>query len=82
MITYQNQTPGMLTSEVERLGKITVGTDLGWDRVVNPEGVRCERQGVLAAAVRGAKVDEACLERVPAAPWRVRAPWRSAPHAA
>ena len=48
---YQNQTPGLLPSEAERLGKITVGTELGWGRAVNPEGVRYGRQGVLAAAI-------------------------------
>lgn len=48
---YQNQTPGLLPSEAERLGKITVGTELGWGRAVNPEGVRYGRQGVLAALI-------------------------------
>jgi predicted deacylase len=51
VITYQNQTPGLLPSEAERLGKITVGTELGWGRAVNPEGVRYGRHGVLAAAI-------------------------------
>lgn len=51
LMVYQNQTPGLLPSEAERLGKITVGTELGWGRAVNPEGVRYGRQGVLAAAI-------------------------------
>lgn len=51
VMTYQNVTPGLLPSEAERLGKITVGTELGWGRAINPEGVRCGRQGVLAAAI-------------------------------
>lgn len=51
LMVYQNQTPGLLPSEAERLGKITVGTELGWGRSVNPEGVRYGRQGVLAAAI-------------------------------
>lgn len=51
VITYQNQTPGLLPSEAERLGKITVGTELGWGKAVNAEGVRYGRQGVLAAAI-------------------------------
>lgn len=51
VMTYQNQTPGLLPSEAERLGKITVGTELGWGKSVNAEGVRCGRQGVLAAAI-------------------------------
>lgn len=51
LMVYQNVTPGLLPSEAERLGKITVGTELGWGRAVNPEGVRYGRQGVLAAAI-------------------------------
>ncbi|HIF34915.1 MAG: succinylglutamate desuccinylase/aspartoacylase family protein [Pirellulaceae bacterium] len=51
IMVYQNQTPGLLPSEAERLGKITVGTELGWGRAVNAEGVRYGRQGVLAAAI-------------------------------
>jgi N-alpha-acetyl-L-2,4-diaminobutyrate deacetylase len=50
-MVYQNQTPGLLPSEAERLGKITVGSELGWGRGVNPQGVRFGRQGVLAAAI-------------------------------
>jgi predicted deacylase len=52
VMVYQNRTPGLLTSEAERLGKITVGTELGWGEAVLSEGVRYGRQGVLAAAVR------------------------------
>ena len=51
VMVYQNQTPGLLPSEAERLGKITVGTELGWGAAVNAEGVRCARHGVLAAAI-------------------------------
>ncbi len=51
LVVYQNQTPGLLPSEAERLGKITVGTELGWGRAVQAEGVRYGRQGVLAAAI-------------------------------
>ncbi len=51
LMVYQNVTPGLLPSEAERLGKITVGTELGWGKAVNPEGVRYGRQGVLAAAI-------------------------------
>lgn len=51
LMVYQNQTPGLLPSEAERLGKITVGTELGWGRSVNPEGVRYGRQGVMAALI-------------------------------
>lgn len=52
VLLYQNRTPGLLTSEAERLGKITVGTELGWGCAVSLEGVCHGRQGVLAAAVR------------------------------
>jgi N-alpha-acetyl-L-2,4-diaminobutyrate deacetylase len=51
IMVYQNQTPGLLPSEAERLGKITVGTELGWGRSVSPQGVRHARHGVLAAAI-------------------------------
>jgi len=51
LMVYQNVTPGLLPSEAERLGKITVGTELGWGRAVSPEGARYGRQGVLAAAI-------------------------------
>ncbi len=51
LMVYQNLTPGLLTSEAERLGKIAVGTELGWGRAVLTEGVRYGRQGVLAAAI-------------------------------
>ncbi len=52
VMIYQNRTPGLLPSEAERLGKITVGTELGWGEAVNREGVTYGRQGVLAAAIR------------------------------
>lgn len=51
VMTYQNQTPGLLPSEAERLGKITIGTELGWGAAVNRDGVRYARHGVLAAAI-------------------------------
>lgn len=51
VMTYQNDTPGLLTSEAERLGKITVGTELGWGEAVNRDGVRFARHGVRAAAI-------------------------------
>ncbi len=51
VMIYQNQTAGLLPSEAERLGKITIGTELGWGRSIQPEGVRFGRHGVLAAAI-------------------------------
>jgi predicted deacylase len=52
VISYQNETPGLLPSEAERLGKITVGTELGFGGAVSAEGVRYGLQGVRAAAIR------------------------------
>jgi predicted deacylase len=51
LVTYQNATPGLLTSEAERLGKITIGGEFGWGRSVRPAGVTAARHGVLAAAI-------------------------------
>ena len=51
LMVYQNSTPGLLPSEAERLGKITVGTELGWGKAINVDGVRYGRHGVLAAAI-------------------------------
>jgi len=52
VMVYQNRTPGLMVSEAESLGKITIGTELGWGAAVSPSGVRYGRHGVLAAAVR------------------------------
>ncbi|MCZ2343069.1 MAG: succinylglutamate desuccinylase/aspartoacylase family protein [Bacteroidales bacterium] len=51
LMVYQNITPGLLPSEAERLGKITVGTELGWGAAVNVDGVRYGQHGVRAAAI-------------------------------
>ncbi|HXT59518.1 MAG TPA: succinylglutamate desuccinylase/aspartoacylase family protein, partial [Pirellulales bacterium] len=56
LMVYQNLTPGLLPSEAERLGKITVGTELGWGCAINAEGVRYGRQGVLAAAIHNGQL--------------------------
>jgi N-alpha-acetyl-L-2,4-diaminobutyrate deacetylase len=37
LMIYQNLTPGLLPCEAERLGKITVGCELGWGRSVQAE---------------------------------------------
>ncbi|MBA3707277.1 MAG: succinylglutamate desuccinylase/aspartoacylase family protein [Planctomycetes bacterium] len=52
VMVYQNDTPGLLTSTAERLGKITIGTELGWGCTVCPEGVSMGMQGVLTAAIQ------------------------------
>jgi len=51
VMCYQDETPGLLPSEAERLGKVTVGSELGWGAAVQAAGVRYARQGVLAAAI-------------------------------
>jgi predicted deacylase len=53
---YQNQTAGLLTSTAEQLGKITIGTELGWGDAVWREGVSMGRQGVLSAAIRSGQL--------------------------
>ena len=51
VMNYQNETPGLMVSESERLGKITIGTELGFGESVNPAGVRYANQGIRAAAI-------------------------------
>jgi predicted deacylase len=51
VIAYQNETPGLLPSEAERLGKITIGGEFGWGAAVSAKGVRYAKHGVLAAAI-------------------------------
>ncbi|MCE9607192.1 MAG: succinylglutamate desuccinylase/aspartoacylase family protein [Planctomycetia bacterium] len=63
LMIYQNLTPGLLPSEAERLGKITVGTELGWGRAVNTDGVRFGRHGVLAAAIHHGQL-RGSIERI------------------
>jgi N-alpha-acetyl-L-2,4-diaminobutyrate deacetylase len=50
VMVYQNDYPGLLTSEAEKLGKITVGTELGWGAAVDEDGVIYGRQGILGVA--------------------------------
>lgn len=52
IMVYQNSTPGLLTGLAEDLGKISVGTELGWGRAIQPSGASMGRQGVLNAAIR------------------------------
>lgn len=51
ILTYQNSTPGLLPSEGDRLGKISIGTELGWGQSINPKGVSYAKHGVRAAAI-------------------------------
>lgn len=52
VIAYQNETPGLLTSEAESLGKITIGAELGWGEALQARGVAYGRHGIRAAAIR------------------------------
>ena len=52
IMQYQNTTPGLLTGLAEDLGKISVGTEMGWGRAAQAAGVSMSKQGVLTAAVR------------------------------
>lgn len=63
IMTYQNETPGLLTSEAERLGKITVGSEFGWGEAVHRDGVRFARHGVLAAAIHHGQL-QGQIERI------------------
>ena len=65
ILTYQNETPGLLTSEAERLGKVAVGCELGWGGAVQPAGVGFARRGVLAAAARHGQYDTPLPPAVP-----------------
>ena len=51
ILTYQDLTSGLLTSDAERDGKISVGGEFGWGGALSPDGVRYARHGVIAAAV-------------------------------
>ena len=52
IMIYQNVTPGLLTSAAENMGKITVGTELGFGEAVQAEGIKHARRGIQDAAVR------------------------------
>ena len=52
IMVYQNLTAGLLTGLAEDLGKISVGTELGWGRAIQTGGASMGRQGVLNAAIR------------------------------
>ena len=56
IIVYQNETPGLLTSDAERLGKITIGSEMGWGSAIQPEGVRYARHGIRAAAIHSGQM--------------------------
>ncbi len=47
---FQDLTPGLMLSESERLGKITLGSEIGWGAFVSAQGVAYARNGILGAA--------------------------------
>ena len=51
ILTYQDRTPGLLTSDAERHGMISLGGEFGWGGALSPVGVRYARHGVIAGAV-------------------------------
>jgi predicted deacylase len=48
---FQRETPGMLITQAHDLGKITVGTELGWGQSLFADGVSFARRGILYASV-------------------------------
>ena len=62
IVIYQNFTPGLLTSESEALGKITLGCELGWGTSISVEGVSIGRNGVLGAAIKHNQIRERAFE--------------------
>ena len=62
IVIYQNFTPGLLTSESEALGKITLGCELGWGNSISVEGVSIGRNGVLEVAIKHNQIRERANE--------------------
>lgn len=48
---YQNQTPGLLTSMAERLGKYTIGSEFGYGEAALPKGVAMAIRGIYFGAI-------------------------------
>ena len=51
IVEHQDQTPGLLTTDSERRGKISIGGEFGWGASINADGVRYARHGILAAGI-------------------------------
>jgi predicted deacylase len=58
-MVYQDETPGLLCSTAEKLGKITVGTELGFGAAVNRRGVAMARQGILWGCIKSGQLNGA-----------------------
>ncbi len=63
IMVYQNLTQGLLTALAEDMGKITVGTEMGWGRAVQAGGVSMSRQGVINAAIRNGQLRGEPMDR-------------------
>ena len=63
IMVYQNATPGLLTGLAEDLGKITVGTEMGYGKAVQAGGVSMSRQGVINAALKYGQLRGEVMDR-------------------
>ncbi len=63
IMVYQNATAGLLTGLAEDLGKITVGTEMGYGRAVQAGGVSMSRQGVVNAAIKYGQLRGEAMDR-------------------
>ena len=48
---FQDRTPGLMLSESERRGNVTIGSELGWGQFVGVQTVKYARQGIIGAAI-------------------------------
>ncbi|MGY8824477.1 MAG: succinylglutamate desuccinylase/aspartoacylase family protein [Candidatus Latescibacterota bacterium] len=58
-MVYQDETPGLLCSTAEKLGKITVGKELGFGAAVNRRRVAMARQGILWGCIKSGQLNGA-----------------------
>ena len=56
---------GLLTEEAEAMGKITIGSELGFGASTDLDGVRWAHQGVLNTMRRYGLLDEPCIDLSP-----------------
>jgi predicted deacylase len=63
IMVYQNLTQGLLTALAEDLGKVIVGTEMGWGRAVQAGGVSMSKQGVVNAAIRNGQLRGEVVDR-------------------
>ncbi len=75
VIAYQNETPGLLPSEAERLGKITIGGEFGWAarssrRVSAMPATACWRRRSITGSCGAASTRSRIMPTAPSAWWR------------